>query len=76
LKLFENKGVKMENHYSFLKDEMALAEIRKHKWIESEKKGYELGFATCALDWIQKYGDQWLHYKASSLQYSGASSNG
>lgn len=49
----------MRNEYSFLKDELALMEIRKHKWIESEKQGHDIGFATSALDWIQKYGPQW-----------------
>ena len=46
----------MENDYSFLKDELALNEIRKHKWIESEKCGREIGFATAAFDWIKRYG--------------------
>lgn len=49
----------MKNDYSFFKDELALMEIRKHKWIESEKQGCEIGFATSALDWIKKYGFQW-----------------
>ncbi len=46
--------------YSFLKNELALEEIRKHKWIESEKAGCEIGFATAAVDWIKNYGEGWL----------------
>jgi len=53
----------MKQNYSFLKDELALAEIRKHKWLESEKLGTEVGFATAALDWIKKYGEAWLQYR-------------
>jgi len=49
--------------YSFLKDELALEEIRRHKWIESEKRNEEVGFATAALDWIEKYGEQWLRLR-------------
>lgn len=49
----------IKNNYSFLKDEMALMEIRKHKWIESEKCGQEIGFATAAMDWIKKHGMNW-----------------
>ncbi|MDD5431709.1 MAG: PilZ domain-containing protein [Candidatus Omnitrophica bacterium] len=45
--------------YSFLKDPRALAEIRKHKWIESQKAGREIGFATAACDWVDKYGQPW-----------------
>jgi len=34
-------------------------EILKHKWIESEKAGYELGFEKALLDWIDQYRAQW-----------------
>ena len=40
----------MLDQYSFLKDELALQEIRKHQWLEGEKKGHAVGFATAALD--------------------------
>ena len=53
----------MNINYSFLQDELALAEIRKHKWIESEKHGKEIGFATAALDWIKRYGQDWRNYR-------------
>ncbi len=53
----------MKTDYSFLKDELALLEIRKHKWIESEKLGREIGFATAALDWINKYGSAWKQFR-------------
>lgn len=50
----------MRQKYSFLQDELALIEIRKHKWLESEKQKREIGFATAAMEWIQKYGEGWL----------------
>ena len=49
----------MSQNYSFLKDDLALTEIRKHKWIESEKLGREIGFATAAYEWINQYGYTW-----------------
>lgn len=49
----------MKNKYNYFKDPRALAEIRKHKWIESQKKGAEVGFATAAVDWIKSYGEDW-----------------
>ena len=49
----------MKDKYSYLNDPRALAEIRKHKWLESQKAGYEVGFATAAVDWIKKYGLEW-----------------
>ena len=53
--------------YSFLDDQFARHEIRKHKWLISEKAGYEIGFATAALDWIENYGDTWRFYRSSKL---------
>ncbi|MDD5070803.1 MAG: hypothetical protein PHV17_08755, partial [Candidatus Omnitrophica bacterium] len=50
----------MNSNYSFLKDLRALAEIRKYKWIESQKQGREIGIATAAFDWIKNYGQDWL----------------
>jgi len=57
----------MNDAYSFLKDELALIEIHKHKWVESEKAGREIGFVTAALDWIKKYGDDWKRSRLNSL---------
>ena len=53
----------MKLSYSFLKDELALLEIRKHKWLESEKLGREIGFATAACDWIHQYGEAWKQFR-------------
>ncbi len=55
----------MKNNYSFLRDTLAIQEIRKHKWIESEKQGEEMGFATAAVDWVKKYGHQWNQFRAT-----------
>jgi len=30
-------------------------ELLKHKWIESEKAGKDIGFESALLDWIKKY---------------------
>lgn len=34
-------------------------EIMKHKWIESQKKGEDIGFERALLDWVCKYRDEW-----------------
>ncbi len=34
-------------------------EILKHKWIESEKAGADIGFEKALLDWIVKHRSQW-----------------
>ena len=34
-------------------------EILKHKWIESEKQGQDIGFERALLDWICKHRSEW-----------------
>ena len=34
-------------------------EILKHKWIESEKAGNDIGFEKALLDWIVKHRSNW-----------------
>ena len=34
-------------------------EILKHKWIESQKAGYDIGFERALLDWIVKHRTNW-----------------
>jgi hypothetical protein len=34
-------------------------EILKHKWIESEKVGSDIGFEKALLDWIVKHRSHW-----------------
>jgi hypothetical protein len=34
-------------------------EILRHKWIESEKQGKDIGFERALLDWIRKHRESW-----------------
>ncbi|MEI7998036.1 MAG: hypothetical protein WCH62_00810 [Candidatus Omnitrophota bacterium] len=43
-----------------LKDKDVLAEINRHKWIESQKAGYDIGFERASREWIQSYSEKWL----------------
>ena len=36
-------------------------EILRHKWIESEKVGYDIGFERALTDWIIKHRSKWRH---------------
>ncbi len=60
----------MKLNYTFLKDELALIEIRKHQWIQSEKTGKTVGFATAAVDWIKKHGKQWVAFRMDAHRNS------
>lgn len=43
-----------------LKDQKVREEVERHKWIESEKAGYDIGFEKAAEDWLSRYSQQWL----------------
>ena len=55
-----------EDHSRFVKNSVLYkeflaerAEILKHKWIESEKAGKDIGFEKALLDWIVKHRSNW-----------------
>jgi len=65
----ETKGskefVKQSNLYQeFLAER---EEILKHKWIESERLGYDIGFERALLDWIRKHRDAWRANRRAQL---------
>ena len=43
-------------------------EILKHKWIESEKAGYDIGFEKALLDWIVKHRGSWREKRKESRE--------
>lgn len=38
-------------------------EILKHKWIESEKAGYDIGFERALLDWLVNHSAAWRRWR-------------
>ncbi len=42
-------------------------EILKHKWIESEKVGHDVGFEKALLDWIRNHRDSWRAGRRNEL---------
>jgi len=40
-------------------------ELLKHKWIESEKAGYDIGFERALTDWIIKHRSKWRKSRQS-----------
>jgi hypothetical protein len=41
-------------------------EILRHKWIESEKQGRDIGFEKALLDWMLKHRTTWRKARAAS----------
>ena len=40
-------------------------EIMRHKWIESEKAGHDIGFEHALTDWIVKHRTKWRKTRQS-----------
>ena len=40
-------------------------EILKHKWIESEKAGHDIGFERALTDWIVRHRSKWRKSRQS-----------
>ena len=43
-------------------------EILRHKWIESEKAGHDIGFERALTDWIVKHRSKWRKARQSTQQ--------
>lgn len=41
-------------------------EILRHKWLESEKAGDDIGFERALLDWIVKHRSSWRKHRRES----------
>jgi hypothetical protein len=61
-----SKGTGKENQHEFVKHSSLYQEflaereeILKHKWLESERLGYDIGFERALLDWIRKHREGW-----------------
>jgi hypothetical protein len=46
-------------------------EILKHKWIESEKAGRDIGFERALTDWIIKHRSKWRKSRQQAASQAG-----
>lgn len=45
---------------ALLKDPNVVNEINRHKWLESEKAGRDIGFETACRQWMNRYSMRWF----------------
>ena len=48
-----------------LHNKKVIEEINRHKWLESEIAGYDIGFEAAAEDWLKKHAGAWIAYHAN-----------
>jgi hypothetical protein len=47
-------------------------EIMKHKWIESQKAGHDIGFERALTDWIIKHRSKWRRSRQQTPTHAGS----
>lgn len=50
---------------------MEREEVLKHKWIESEKQGYDMGFEKALVDWVKNHRKNWVNSVFSEQSPNG-----
>ena len=45
-----------------LRNKKVIQEIKRHKWLESEIAGYDIGIEKATEDWLKRYAAAWLAY--------------
>ncbi|MFH0753728.1 MAG: DUF4032 domain-containing protein [Candidatus Omnitrophota bacterium] len=48
------------DHEKLLQDKEVVEEINRHKWLQSEMVGHDVGFESAASDWFQHYASAWI----------------
>jgi hypothetical protein len=67
-----NEGSELVRNSVLYKEFLAeREEILRHKWIESEKAGHDIGFERALLDWIVKYRSAWREERSRQQAKAG-----
>ncbi len=48
-----------------LRNKKVIDEINRHKWLESEIAGYDIGFEAATEDWLENHAAAWISYHLS-----------
>lgn len=64
----EGSGDLVRNSSLYREFQAEREEILKHKWIESEKAGYDIGFERALTDWIINHRAKWRRNRHAGAQ--------
>ena len=53
-----------------LRNKKVIEEVNRHKWLESEIAGYDIGFEAATEDWLKKHAAAWVRYHANNKKRS------
>jgi hypothetical protein len=61
-----DEGARLVRNSSLYREFLAeREEILRHKWIESEKAGHDIGFEKALLDWVMRHRGGWRQTRQS-----------
>jgi hypothetical protein len=52
----------VETNEKLLKNKKVVEEINRHRWIESEKAGHDIGFERASTEWLENFSRAWMEY--------------
>ena len=59
-----------ETAKKLLNNKKVVEEINRHRWIESEKAGHDIGFEQASLDWLERFSKAWMDYHMPKQKHS------
>ena len=62
--------IKNEN---FLSDPRVVQEIERHRWLESEKAGGDIGWDKASSDWLSRFSETWAQFNLKEKRKPGRS---
>ena len=66
MKSSPDEGASLVRNSSLYREFLAeREEILRHKWIESEKVGHDIGFEKALLDWVMRHRGGWRQTRQS-----------
>jgi hypothetical protein len=65
-----NGGDFLKNSSLYREFQAEREEILRHKWFESEKAGYDIGFERALTDWIIKHRAKWRKARQQPAQHA------
>jgi len=52
----------VQTNKKLLQNKKVIEEINRHRWIESEKAGHDIGFETASTQWLDEFSKAWMQY--------------
>ena len=55
-------NMSVQTNKKLLKNKKVVEEINRHRWIESERAGHDIGFERASTQWLEEFSKAWMQY--------------